>query len=727
MKELFIAAILLSPAAARAAYSPQMTAVPGSVPTGVNYQGRLEQGGLPVTGTKSMTFRVFSAATGGTPLWTSAAQNVSVSLGLFNVVLPIPVDALIGGASRYLEVEVEGTVLSPREPLNAVPYAMVAKTVEGTIEVSSGGLSLLPAAGGVPALAIASGTSVSVGIATANASALFTVGAASLVVTQDGDLGLGTSQPQGRLSVHDANASVAVGSQGFVELVNEDVTAGNTYGLHFRQLDTLGNMNTVATIDAVGVSHAPGAQSGALSFGTRNAGAYGERLRIDPAGLVGIGPNPSPGSLLHLAAPGNPELRIQSTSGVGRTWALASEDLSQGGFSFIDRTASVRRWALDANGNMAISPTVSGVGPFPSGLSVGANLTVSATIGGAPILHASTTSGNVGLGTAAPVNKLHVEGSNGITVKNGSISALELIPGGSLNVLKWYGSNALVIGNDPAIANAGNGASGNPLVTITPSGNVGIGTTTAAGRLDVVGSDMYFGGVAGGGQGVLRMVPFNDAGEQNFWFELYNEARGGTGNKFMFAGLSGTNPTMAVDVTNMRVGINTGIATPADRLTVVAGNVGVDRSSVFGHKAGSYSFMREAQNAIGSASTVANVLSYNAVFDTGPDNRWEGINGGRASAIVVGEGARPISLHVSNALAAGGDPITWTEALTVDSAGNVGVGATAPAAKLQVAGGDAYTSTAGSGLIVKSPDGLTCRRIGIDNTGALALTVIACP
>ena len=58
--------------------------------------------------------------------------------------------------------------------------------------------------------------------------------------------------------------------------------------------------------------------------------------------------------------------------------------------------------------------------------------------------------------------------------------------------------------------------------------------------------------------------------------------------------------------------------------------------------------------------------------------------------------------------------------------GNIGIGA-APSAKLHVAEGDIYTSSSGNGLIVVSPNGLICKRIGIDNSGAIVATAIPCP
>jgi len=59
--------------------------------------------------------------------------------------------------------------------------------------------------------------------------------------------------------------------------------------------------------------------------------------------------------------------------------------------------------------------------------------------------------------------------------------------------------------------------------------------------------------------------------------------------------------------------------------------------------------------------------------------------------------------------------------------GKVGIGTEYPKAQLQVENGDVYASTAGQGLIVRSPDGTKCARIGIDNAGTLAVVALACP
>jgi hypothetical protein len=58
---------------------------------------------------------------------------------------------------------------------------------------------------------------------------------------------------------------------------------------------------------------------------------------------------------------------------------------------------------------------------------------------------------------------------------------------------------------------------------------------------------------------------------------------------------------------------------------------------------------------------------------------------------------------------------------------SVGIGTTAPKAKLDVTGGNILVGSPGQGIILKSPDGATCRLLAIDNAGNMTLGVIACP
>ena len=68
----------------------EVSAIPNSQST-IAYQGRLaDADGNPLTSTINMSFRLYDAASGGTPLWEeqwAGSNGVQVSDGLFNVML----------------------------------------------------------------------------------------------------------------------------------------------------------------------------------------------------------------------------------------------------------------------------------------------------------------------------------------------------------------------------------------------------------------------------------------------------------------------------------------------------------------------------------------------------------------------------------------------------------------------------------------------------------------
>jgi hypothetical protein len=93
----------------------------------INYQGILtDNAGAEITGTRSIQFLIYDAATSGSLLW-SETQSVDVEDGLFNVLLgsvvPIPYE-LFETPDRYLAIKVEAdNEMLPRQRLTSVGYA----------------------------------------------------------------------------------------------------------------------------------------------------------------------------------------------------------------------------------------------------------------------------------------------------------------------------------------------------------------------------------------------------------------------------------------------------------------------------------------------------------------------------------------------------------------------------------------------------------------------------
>lgn len=124
---LVLATMLSAGAAASLLFSTAASAAPPVM----GYQGRLtDAAGAPLAGPVDLTFRVFDVAAGGAPLWSESQPGVAVQEGVFHVVLgsgtPLP-SALFATDSRWLEIDVNGETLAPRQLLLSVPYALQAE------------------------------------------------------------------------------------------------------------------------------------------------------------------------------------------------------------------------------------------------------------------------------------------------------------------------------------------------------------------------------------------------------------------------------------------------------------------------------------------------------------------------------------------------------------------------------------------------------------------------
>ncbi|MBN1213746.1 MAG: tail fiber domain-containing protein [candidate division Zixibacteria bacterium] len=109
-----------------------------SYPPFMNYQGRLtDPSGNPVPdGNYNVVFTIYDLPTGGTELWTSGTLPVSVKDGLFNVVLgEIGSSVFDPAGERFLGIKVgSDPEITPRTYLTTVPYTYYAGK-SGTVEL----------------------------------------------------------------------------------------------------------------------------------------------------------------------------------------------------------------------------------------------------------------------------------------------------------------------------------------------------------------------------------------------------------------------------------------------------------------------------------------------------------------------------------------------------------------------------------------------------------------
>lgn len=109
-----------------------------AAPQKINYQGLLkDSSGDPVTGTVSITFTIYDAASSGSVLWQETHSSVAVAEGGFSVVLgagDVPAalgDDVFSASERWLGITIGADPeLTPRTQMVSVPYSQRVSTVD---------------------------------------------------------------------------------------------------------------------------------------------------------------------------------------------------------------------------------------------------------------------------------------------------------------------------------------------------------------------------------------------------------------------------------------------------------------------------------------------------------------------------------------------------------------------------------------------------------------------
>lgn len=213
------------------------------LPTSFTYQGRLDETGLPANGSYDLQFSLWSAPSGGSQIGTTlCTSNLQVTGGLFTVPLDFGATAFNGDA-RYLQIGVRPagppnacasgtyTLLAPRQPLSAAPYALQTRGlyVDANRNVGIGATpsSKLTVAGGLSVFdTLNQGVTLTADTFTfTNASNeditysytypadrhdFWTSGAQSLTIDNTGNIGLGMGSraPEGTLHINRPSSRV---------------------------------------------------------------------------------------------------------------------------------------------------------------------------------------------------------------------------------------------------------------------------------------------------------------------------------------------------------------------------------------------------------------------------------------------------------------------------------------------------------------------------------------
>ena len=277
-----------------------------------------------------------------------------------------------------------------------------------------------------------------------------------LVIDSSGQVGIGTSSPDGTLHVNSGSAGTITAAASANNLVVEnngpvglsllfDDAASNAYGNIYWGNETDGSAD--GRITYFGSTYVTAADRQSMEF--RTAGTA--RMRIDSSGNVGIGTS-SPDAVLTVSTSSSSDvLKLKSSASTTPLKLLFEKSASEQGIIEYNRNGDLELYNTDTDGGVLISGSASADPDFY-------------------VAH----SGNVGIGTSSPAYNL--------VVSNGGASGIEFGPAysGTANLIQHYSrSGAAYVDAVNDAAQHRFNISGTEKARIDSSGNLLVGKTSA--------------------------------------------------------------------------------------------------------------------------------------------------------------------------------------------------------------------------------------------------------
>ncbi len=323
--------------------------------TEFTYQGSLQDAGVPAVGSYDIEFRLWSAAAGGSMIASQTISNIAVTDGLFQAAIDFG-PAAFNNSDRWLEMVVEGTTLTPRQPVTRAPYAIQTR---------------------------------------------------GIFVDDAGNVGIGTTSPSSQLTMRGPDVDLLLNSQG--DDFGPSLTFRNTAGgLNTRMGNIVfSDSSQLASLGYVKPLFGP--------QGFQISGASSAFMKVTDLGLFGFGGELNPQALFHFQ---NEDINLSSSHYQLMDMVIEATDARMGLYSTNGGTyGSVFSLGELAGGNLVdawhIGRTTSGTGAA-STLYFKYGSEVEQSANGSKMVIAPN--GDVGIGVSIPSAKLHVDGNARVDV-----------------------------------------------------------------------------------------------------------------------------------------------------------------------------------------------------------------------------------------------------------------------------------------------------------------------